>query len=370
MPSFQWDENFVTGLAEVDEQHLYLVDRINRFGELVSENISTLDDLNKLFKELSEYAVYHFNEEQSMMLSVGIDSRHFDKHIEIHNDFLQEVTSMYEAVSGGTTVAIELLLDFLIHWLAYHILGTDQNMSRQVASIKSGLSPSEAYEKEERVADSATKPLLETLNRMFHQVSSRNKDLLKLNQTLEAKVEERTKALTDANLHLEELALTDTLTNLPNRRHALRLLDVLWKESIKFNRPLSCMMIDADHFKAVNDTYGHDAGDVVLTELAKALQHSFRTDDIVCRLGGDEFLVLCPNTDHDGSMYIAEVVLETVSGLKVPTGGSFWNSSISVGVATRVGSMNNYEDLIKLADKGVYAAKQDGKNCIRSMATL
>jgi len=317
MPSFQWDENFVTGLAEVDEQHLYLVDRINRFGELVSENISTLDDLNKLFKELSEYAVYHFNEEQSMMLSVGIDSRHFDKHIETHNDFLQEVTSMYEAVSGGTTVAIELLLDFLIHWLAYHILGTDQNMSRQVASIKSGLSPSEAYEKEERVADSATKPLLETLNRMFHQVSSRNKDLLKLNQTLEAKVEERTKAL-----------------------------------------------------KAVIDTYGHDAGDVVLTELAKALQHSFRTDDIVCRLGGDEFLVLCPNTDHDGSMYIAEVVLETVSGLKVPTGGSFWNSSISVGVATRVGSMNNYEDLIKLADKGVYAAKQDGKNCIRSMATL
>lgn len=205
---------------------------------------------------------------------------------------------------------------------------------------------------------------------VLNQVSSRNKDLLKLNQTLEARVEERTKALSDANLHLEELALTDTLTNLPNRRHALRLLDALWKESIQFNRPLSCMMIDADHFKDVNDIHGHDAGDVVLTELAKALQHSFRTDDIVCRLGGDEFLILCPDTDHDGGMYIADVVLKTVSELKVQTGGSFWNSSISVGVATRAEAMNNYEDLIKLADRGVYAAKQDGKNCVRSEVAL
>ncbi|MBT3203717.1 MAG: diguanylate cyclase [Gammaproteobacteria bacterium] len=368
MQSFKWDKNYVTGLAEVDEQHLYLVDRINQFGHLLAENKYSLDDLTRLFKELADYAIYHFDEEQQMMLNASMDSRHFDKHIQVHNDFLQEVTALFAAVSDENTDAVRQLLDFLIQWLAYHILGTDQNMSRQLAFIKSGLSPEAAYEKEEREADSATEPLLKALNSLFHQVSARNKDLLKLNQTLEAKVAERTKALSDANIHLEELALTDTLTDLPNRRHAMRLLDALWTESIQNNKPLSCMMIDADHFKEVNDTYGHDAGDVVLKELAKTLQHSYRNDDIVCRLGGDEFLVICPDTDHDGGLYIAEIVCKTVSSLKVPTGDGFWNSSISVGVATREAEMNGLDDLIKVADKGVYAAKQDGKNCVRSIA--
>ena len=269
MQSFTWDQNFVTGLAEVDEQHHYLVDLINQFGQLLAENNYTLNDLNTLFNELSEYVVYHFAEEEEMMLHVGIDCRHLENHIEIHKDFLHEVTSMYAGVTDSNTDAVAQLLDFLTHWLAFHILGTDQNMARQVASIKSGLSSEEAYAKEEKEADSATEPLLKALNSLFHQVSSRNKDLLKLNQTLEAKVEKRTKALMEANLHLEELALTDTLTNLPNRRYALRLLDVLWKESMQMSKSLSCMMIYADHFKEVNDTYGHDAGDVVLTELAK-----------------------------------------------------------------------------------------------------
>ncbi len=368
MQSFQWDKNYLTGLTEVDEQHLYLVDQINQLGQLLAENKYSLDDLNRLFKELADYAIYHFDDEQQMMLSLSIDSRHFDKHIQAHNNFLQEVTTMFSAVSEENLESAKQLMDFLTHWLAYHILGTDQNMARQIAFIKSGLSPTAAYEKEEREASSATEPLLKALNSLFHQVSARNKDLLKLNQTLEAKVAERTKALSDANIHLEELALTDTLTDLPNRRHAMRYLDAFWNESIQNNKPLSCMMIDADHFKEVNDTYGHDAGDVVLKELAKTLQYSYRNDDIVCRLGGDEFLVICPDTDHDGGLYIAEIVRKIVSDLKVPTGDGFWNGSISVGVATRETEMNHFDDLIKVADKGVYAAKKDGKNCVRSIA--
>lgn len=124
-------------------------------------------------------------------------------------------------------------------------------------------------------------------------------------------------------------------------------------------------MVDADHFKEVNDTFGHDAGDDVLRELSKALAHTVRSDDIVCRLGGDEFLIICANTDQEGGMHIAELARATVSVLRVPTGDAAWPGSISAGVAARSAEMGNHEALIKRADEGVYAAKRDGRNCVR-----
>lgn len=126
------------------------------------------------------------------------------------------------------------------------------------------------------------------------------------------------------------------------------------------------MMIDADHFKEVNDIYGHDAGDEVLKTLAMSLKHTLRTDDIVCRLGGDEFFVICPNTDQEGGLHIAELTRKAISELRVPTGGEPWHGSISVGIASRAHDMNGFEELIKAADKGVYAAKEAGKNCVKA----
>jgi len=150
--------------------------------------------------------------------------------------------------------------------------------------------------------------------------------------------------------------------------HALRQFSALWKESVQEGIPLSCMMIDADHFKEVNDTYGHDAGDDVLRELALTLQHAVRSDDIVCRLGVDEFLILCPNTEQEGrGMYIAEVIRKQVAALRVKTGGGAWQGSISIGFSTRTDQTKNHEALIKQADDGVYMAKRDGKNCVRTI---
>jgi len=366
--SFHWDKHFVTGVLEVDEQHHHLVDIINQFGCLLADNKLVFDDIETVFQELSDYAQYHFQEEEALMSQVGIDQRHLDDHIDLHQSFIQEVVSMHAGISPDNPDAAKHLLDFLTQWLAYHILGSDQNMARQMKAIQSGASPAEAYQAEERGRDSATEPLLVALNGLFYQVSARNKELVQLNQTLEAKVAERTRELLEANLHLEELALTDVLTGLPNRRHAMRRLTDLWSESKKSDTPLVCMMIDADHFKEVNDTHGHDAGDLVLCELAKTLQHAIRTDDIVCRLGGDEFFIICPDTDQDGAMHIAELARKAVSALRVPTGDGVWNGSISIGLATRVPGMQDHESLIKSADKGVYAAKRDGKNCVRSIS--
>ena len=175
----------------------------------------------------------------------------------------------------------------------------------------------------------------------------------------------KTLALSKANQKLGELALTDVLTGLSNRRYAMQNLKRLWGESIENNFPLACMMIDADGFKKVNDSYGHDAGDVVLCQLATELKDIVRTDDIVCRLGGDEFFIICPDTNEEGAMNIANIVHAKISLMTVKVADGVWHGSISIGVAVKTDSMKNLEELIKAADLGVYAAKSAGKNCVR-----
>ena len=368
MKSFVWNMNFMTGLQSVDSQHKILVNIINKFGDLLATNKIGFADIDSTFSELAEYTKFHFKDEEELMLREGVDPRHTIEHIKTHTIFLAEVVEMRAGISKDNLVPAKNLLSFLVHWLAYHILGSDLNMSRQIMAIKSGVDSATAYENEEKEADNATEALLTALNGLFSQVSQRNKELIKLNQSLEDKVARRTNELSEANKHLEEISSTDALTGLANRRHAMRSLSCYWLESEKDATPLSCIMIDADHFKEVNDTYGHDAGDVVLKELAKTLEHSFRSDDVVCRLGGDEFFIICPNTDASGAHYIAELAHKKVSELRVITGGDPWIGSISVGVASKDGGMSGYENLIKRADEGLYAAKKDGKNCVRMLA--
>lgn len=365
MQSFNWNENYITGLTEVDEQHHHLVDLINTFGDKITEDKLVKSDIDTIIKELTDYTNYHFTEEEEMMVKSNIDKRHLDAHIDMHKDFLESIQEMYEKISIDDQDSVGQLLDFLIHWLAYHILFEDQNMARQIKAINEGSTPSDAYDAEEKSKNSATQPLLTALNGLFYLLSSRNKQLATLNKSLEEKVEQRTKDLLEANRHLEELALTDDLTGLPNRLKALRSLSTLWEEPQHTNFPLACMMIDADYFKEVNDNYGHDAGDKVLRILGRTLKNTIRNDDTICRLGGDEFLIICQNTNDDGLMYVAELLQKAVSDLSVSTGDGEWHGSISIGVAMRSPEMKNYEELIKAADQAVYQAKKDGRGCIR-----
>lgn len=367
MNTFQWSDIFNTGLPTVDEQHHRLVDLINRFGSLaMSPEVTSGDDLERVFAELADYAVYHFAEEEALMKTTGLDARHFEQHQHDHKNFLDEVTHLHSEVSTSNLAAAKALLQFLTQWLAYHILGSDQFMAKQIASIMSGRGPAEAYLADVPDHDPATGMLLSALNRLFQQVSQRNRDLLELNRTLETRVAERTQSLQEANQRLEDLANTDILTGLPNRRYALWRFAVEWEASVRDGTQLSCMMIDADGFKAINDMHGHDAGDVVLRALSAELRHAVRTDDIVCRLGGDEFLIICARTAQAGALALAEVIRKQVSLLRVPAGAGVWQGSVSVGVAERTPAMTGLDGLIEAADRGVYIAKRRGRNCVAS----
>ena len=365
METFQWNACFTTGLSSVDEQHHRIVDLINRFGILLMrQDGASLAEIEGVLVELADYAIFHFADEEALMETLRVDPRHVAQHRAAHASFLDEVNRLHDGISANNRDAARFLLQFLTNWLAYHVLGSDQFMARQIAAIKAGASPEEAYRDHARVVDPATDALLNALHGLFHQVSERNHELVNLNKTLEARVAERTLALTDANQRLDELANTDTLTGLPNRRYAMRCAASEWEASVGKGTPLACMMIDADGFKVINDTHGHDAGDAVLRALSKQLQHATRNDDIVCRLGGDEFLVICVDTPLEGAMTLAENVRKEVAALRVPAGSGEWRGSISVGVAARTATMAGMDDLIKSADLGVYFAKRKGRNCV------
>ena len=172
------------------------------------------------------------------------------------------------------------------------------------------------------------------------------------------------------NRRLQEVVLTDALTGFPNRRYAMERIAQEWSAGNRNKRPLSCMVVDVDFFKAVNDTYGHDVGDSVLKQTAVAIKSGLRTQDVVCRIGGDEFLVICPDTSLDAAMMCAERMREAVHGVAINCGQIEIKASISVGVACRDPATADFEAFMKVADQGLYVAKQNGRNSVATTQSL
>jgi two-component system cell cycle response regulator len=165
---------------------------------------------------------------------------------------------------------------------------------------------------------------------------------------------------------LRAASLTDALTELPNRRYALKRLETDWATAQRSSRPVCVIMLDIDHFKSVNDTYGHDMGDLVLKETARALKQALREEDEVCRLGGEEFLVICRNTGTEDACRVAGRLREAVESNRIPHSVfERGHVTVSLGVAGSELGLTSIEDLLKAADEAVYAAKRGGRNQVR-----
>ncbi len=177
------------------------------------------------------------------------------------------------------------------------------------------------------------------------------------------RIKELTEKIEAANAKLAELASTDPLTQLKNRRVVYEHLEMEFARSRRYKHPLAVFMMDIDHFKQVNDRHGHGVGDEVLRVVARVLRGNTRSTDIVGRYGGEEFIVLAPETNTTDSRIVAERIRTGVAAATAAEPG-LPDATISIGVATTEGAaVAHFEDLVHLADNALYEAKKQGRNC-------
>jgi two-component system cell cycle response regulator len=171
--------------------------------------------------------------------------------------------------------------------------------------------------------------------------------------------------INEARSRLEQLAVQDDLTGLYNYRYLHTRLNEEFKRSERYRDPLACVMIDIDHFKRINDRYGHDAGDVVLREVSARLRKAVREIDVVTRYGGEEFLLVLPSTNFSGALSVADRVWRAVGNDVFTLPSTTERVSISVGVAVFPSrDIKTKDQLIKAADNALYQAKGDGRDRI------
>jgi len=164
---------------------------------------------------------------------------------------------------------------------------------------------------------------------------------------------------------VEQRAITDAGTGLYNRRHFYELLDKEFSRAKRFNEPLSCLMLDIDHFKEVNDTFGHQTGDKVLLEIAGILKQSVRLIEVAARYGGEEFVLLLPKTSPQEAIKPATRVLEGVSSVRFQGFPPDRVITVSIGISGLPDPMiSSKEDLVRSADFALYKAKRAGRNRI------
>ena len=197
-------------------------------------------------------------------------------------------------------------------------------------------------------------------------VKVRERRLVAAQVRLEATVEERTEELRRLNEQLSELAITDPLTGLPNRRSILESAEEAFSLARRRGLPFSVAMVDFDHFKAINDTLGHAEGDRLLVEGARKMLDCLRTEDVVGRYGGEEFLAAFPMTANDGAAAVAERLRRAVAEVRiaVPEGVAFLRDAptVSVGIASLGPDDRSLDDLLRRADRALYDAKQAGRD--------
>ncbi len=176
--------------------------------------------------------------------------------------------------------------------------------------------------------------------------------------------------LLESERQLRLLAKSDPLTGLLNRRSFFELLQQQWARSLRNNTPISCVMIDVDHFKAVNDSYGHLVGDDVLQMIARTLKDCCRESDHVCRYGGEEFCVLLLDSGEEEALRWSERCRTTLADTAAETKAGIVKVTASFGVAGRVATTESPEEFVDMADQALLVAKTSGRNRLVSWSSL
>jgi diguanylate cyclase (GGDEF)-like protein len=169
-------------------------------------------------------------------------------------------------------------------------------------------------------------------------------------------------------LELDRQASYDGLTGTLNRRAFERVAEAEWSRAVRHDLPLAVLVLDLDRFKSLNDSFGHDAGDVWLKTFAEMSQGLLRREDLLCRYGGEEFLALLPQTSMDAARQAAERIRRGVEGMRLSHNGAELASTVSIGIAIRDASATSLKAVIAAADRALYRAKAAGRNRVELAA--
>lgn len=270
---------------------------------------------------------------------------------------LEEIRALQQVV---LIVALIMLLTFsAIAWfLARQISRPLEQLAHTARRIQQG---AEIRHFEVNSSTREINQLVEALRGMTSTLLSQRQALARTNQELEAKVAERTSALAQANRELSALIRHDTLTGLPNRRAIDERLHADFERWERLRTPYAVAVLDIDHFKRVNDTHGHAAGDEVLCYLAKCMRSQMRETDLCARQGGEEFLVVLAVQNLKEALSAAEKLRQHIAQATFPVVGHL---TVSIGVAIAEVDDSHPEAIVQRADRHLYQAKQAGRNRI------
>ncbi len=365
--TFVWDQNFTTGLEAVDSQHQMLIETFNDLSEVLQHCNATGEDagLEQAFERMLTYAQYHFAEEELLMRSSGLDERHVRHHIQQHQQFIDQVGTMWRARCAARPGAV-------FRGFFGLVVGAGHSGHRPVhgaAARQPGPGPvcRAGLAQEMQVHDQATQALIRMVERLYHVLSVQNAELARANALLEERVAQRTHELEQANIRLEAFARTDGLLQIANRGYFDDRLQATCASALRRQQPLGLLLIDVDHFKRYNDSYGHPAGDACLQAVARAVAQALpRSTDLVARYGGEELAVILPDTDASGTAVVAARVVAQVAALALAhkTSDVAAHVTVSVGAVARMPAhKDGAAQMLADADAALYHAKAAGRNC-------
>jgi diguanylate cyclase (GGDEF)-like protein len=352
-PVFRVDGDKVTRTSLSDHRD----PRIRQAGEWLK---ATRGETNRAFIEIENerhlIELRHYQDNHGLHLLIGV--------LLPEHDFSSSLLANVKLTAWLTLI-------IAIIGAAFGIALTNR-LIRPIAQINQQASrlANREWSAESKVDTSTPIRELNTLGTNFNAMA---KQLQEAFINLEARVAARTRELEAANNELAKIATQDGLTHIANRRRFDEFLQQEWLRCTRQNQPISILMLDVDHFKGYNDTYGHPAGDQVLIQIAALCEaQTGRSTDLTARYGGEEFVIVLSHTDAAGALQVAQSINKFVQSLVIPHASSATADvvTISIGVATAQPSgISNPATLIASADSALYAAKNNGRNRVEVAIT-